>query len=119
MEEEDMLYIYRDLAYQLTYGVMAPYSHPRSRRHLSQARKGFNQSLSSVRIAVENCFSKVQSLWTYTAFPKGLKIGKQPVSAIFAVAVLLTNCHSCLRGNTIATRFAVPPPSLEEYFLLN
>jgi hypothetical protein len=51
---------------------------------------GFNKSLSTVWIAVENAFVIVQQLWTYTAFGKGLSAGKQPVGAISAVAVLLT-----------------------------
>lgn len=80
-------------------------------------QQAFNKSLSTVRIAIENAFGIVQKLWTYTAFSKSLAAGKQPVGAIFAVAVLLTNCHSCLRSNQISERFGVPPPLVKDYLL--
>src|SRR5436305_12126531 len=113
-----MLYIYGDPAYRLSYGVLGLYGSAKGRRFLPSAKQRFNKSLSTVRITVENAFSMVQQLWTYTAFGKGLSVGKQPVGAIFAVAVLLTNCHSCLRGNQISQRFGVPLLSLEDYLYL-
>jgi hypothetical protein len=87
---------------------MAPYGAAQGRRFLPSRQQAFNRSLSTVRITVENAFSMVQRLWIYTAFGKSLAAGKQPVGAIFAVAVLLTNCHSYLRGNQISEQFGVP-----------
>jgi hypothetical protein len=68
-----------------------------------------------VRITVENAFGQTQQLWTYTAFNKGLKAGWQPVAAYFAVAILLSNCLTCIRGNSISGRFFLPPPTVEAY----
>jgi nuclease HARBI1 len=117
MEGHKILWVYGDPAYRLSYGVMAPYGAAQDRRFLPSRQQAFNKSLSMVRIAVENTFGMVQRLWTYTAFGKSLAAGKQPVRAIFAVAILLTNCHSCLRGNQISERFGVPPPLVEDYLL--
>jgi hypothetical protein len=118
MEGHKMLWIYGDPAYRLSYRVLAPYGTAKGRRFLPSGKQAFNKGLSTVRIAVENAFGIVQKLWTYTAFGKGLSAGKQPVGAIFAVAVLLTNCHSCLHGNQISQRFEVPPPLVEDYLYL-
>jgi hypothetical protein len=117
MEGHKMLWVYGDPAYRLSYGVMAPYGAAQGRRFLSSRQQAFNRSLSTVCIAVENAFSMVQRLWTYTAFGKSLSAGKQLIGAIFAVAVLLTNCHFCLRGNQISEQFGVSPPSVENYLL--
>jgi nuclease HARBI1 len=119
MEDHETLYIYGDPAYHHSFGVAAPFIDPRGRRWLSKDKKRFNKALSSVRIAVEQSFGRTQVLWTYTAFNKGLTAGWQPVAAHFFVAVLLTNCHTCLRGSSSAgRRFLVPPPSVEAYLRL-
>jgi hypothetical protein len=97
--QEKALYIYKDPAYKASYSVMCLYTHKTSRHLLPQDQKAFNRRLSSVRIAVEHAFGHTQVLWTYTAFAKQLKLELQPVAVHFAVAVLLTNCYTCLRGN--------------------
>lgn len=68
---------------------------------------------------MEQAFGRAQHLWTYTAFAKGLTAGLQPLAAQFFVAVLLTNCHTCLNGSPAGNRFFVPPPTLEEYLKLD
>jgi hypothetical protein len=97
---------------------MCPFEDPRGRHYLPPAEKAFNRQLSSVRIAVENSFGQTQQQWTYTAFSKGLKEGWQPVAAYFAAAVLLSNCYTCIRGNSISGRFMVTPPTVELYLYL-
>jgi nuclease HARBI1 len=119
MEGHETLYIYGDGAYHASYGVAVPWEDPRGRRWLPQDKQNFNKALSSVRIAVEQCFGCTQVLWTYTAFNKGLTAGWQPVAVHFIIAILLTNCHTCLRSTSSAgSRFLVPPPSVEDYLLL-
>jgi hypothetical protein len=116
---EKTLYIYGDGAYYASFGVACPFEDPRGRRWLPDDKKAFNKALSSVRIAVEQSFGRTQVLWTYTAFNKGLTAGWQPVAVQFIVAILLTNCHTCLRGTSSAgSRFLVPPPEIEDYLLL-
>lgn len=119
MEGRETLFLYGDPAYRMSYGVMAPYTHSRSRHYLPDAERAFNQRLSRVRIAVEHAFGHTQVLWTYTAFAKGLHSEQQPVGVYFAVAVLLTNCYTCFRGNQTSRRFLVPPPTVEAYLNLD
>jgi len=114
-----VLYLYGDPTYRCSFRVMPPFTHARGRRYLSRRRQDFNRSLATVRIAVENAFRQTQQLWTYTAFLKGLSSGKQLVAAYFAAAVLLSNCHTCIRGNSISKRFIVTPPSVESYLNLS
>jgi hypothetical protein len=112
-QDKDILYIYGDPAYSNAYGISCPFEHPQGRRFLPQEKRDFNQALSSVRIAVEQAFGDIQVQWTYTAFAKGLTAGKQPIAAYFTVAVLLTNCYTCIRRQK--TRFSVLPPDIEDY----
>jgi DDE superfamily endonuclease len=113
MDGHETLYIYRDPAYNASFGVACPFKHPQGRRHLTHAEQHFNKALSTVRIAVEQAFRDIQVQWTYTAFGKGLTAGAQPVAAQFIVAVLLTNCWVCLREPK--NRFLIDPINIEEY----
>ncbi len=111
-----ILYLYGDPAYRSSYGVACPWTDPRGRRFLPADKQAWNRALSSVRISVEQGFGRTQCLWTYTAYAKGLRAGSSLVGAYFFVAVLLTNCHTCLRGISAAgSRFLVPPPLVEAY----
>jgi hypothetical protein len=101
MEDHPLLYLYGDPAYWASFGVMAPFSHPRSRHALPDYQKEFNRRLSAARIVVERAS------------------GLSPVAAYFAIAILLTNLRTCFRGNRTSQRFVVPPPSVEAYLLLN
>jgi DDE superfamily endonuclease len=119
MQGRKTLYIYGDGAYHASYGVAVPFEDACGRHWLPANKKAWNKALSSVRIAVEQSFGRTQVLWTYTAFNKGLTAGWQPVAAHFIVAILLTNCHTCLRGSSSAgNRFLISPPSIEAYLLL-
>lgn len=71
--------------------------------------------MSKMRIAVENAFGLTQNLWTKNAFKETLKIGEGPVDSFYKVAILLTNCYTCIRGNQIGARFLCKPPTLRQY----
>ena len=119
MDGHSTLYLYGDPSYKYSYRVIAPFKHPRGCPALEKWQQKTNERLFSVRISVEHTFGHTQVLWTYTAYGKGLRAGSSPVAAYFAVAILLTNCLTCLRGNQTSERFVVDPPSVEEYLSLN
>ena len=104
------LYLYGDdPAYNDGYGIFCPYTEATGPRHK------FNKDMSSARIAVENSFGITRNLWTAHAFNKHMKLGLQPVAAYYMVAVLLTNCYTCIRGNQTSGRFMMRPPTLHQY----
>jgi len=109
------LYLFGDQAYKHLNGIFSPYPGGRT---LTGDKAAFNRRLSSVRIAVEQAFGQTQNLWTYNAFSTQLRPGLQPVAAYYLVSVLLTNCYTCMRGNSAAgSRFLVRPPSIKEYLI--
>lgn len=106
-------YLYGDQAYSHLYGIMGPF--PNQRYCRGSPEYEMNKRLSSMRIAVENCFGLMQNLWTANAWNLRLKIGAQPVGAYYLTAVLLTNCWTCIKGNQVGGRFGISPPTLQEY----
>ena len=75
-----------------------------------------NRRMSSVRIAVENEFAHVTTLFAYLDFARTLRSMQSPISAYYVVATLLKNIHVCMNGgNENSKRFGVMPPSLEAY----
>ena len=50
-----------DRAYYYAYGCITPQSNPRSRMWLPAQERDFNKDLLSVRIAVEQSFSKMET----------------------------------------------------------
>ena len=75
MEGHETLYIYRDPAYNGSFGIVLGWKDPQGHQYLSTEKQHFNKVLSSVQIAVEQSFGRTQVLWTYTAFNKGLTAG--------------------------------------------
>lgn len=107
------LFLYGDQAYQRLWGIMGPY---RGGQTLDHNKATFNKTLSGVRIAVEQAFGQTQNLWLSNAFSIQLRPGQQPVAAFYMVSFLLTNCFTCLQGNSAAgSHFLLPPPTLEAY----
>lgn len=105
-------YLYGDPAYQVSPWLMTPY-----KGVLNQLQQTFNARMSGVRVSVEWGFGKVVALWPYVDYAKKQQValsaaglGKQ-----YAVAGILTNCHSCFYGNTTSKYFGVDPPSLHSY----
>ncbi|ETV89967.1 hypothetical protein H310_15194 [Aphanomyces invadans] len=57
--------------------------------------------MSRVRISVEWSFGQVLQYWTIVVFKKKMRIGNSPISKMYKVAVLLTNCVTCDRVRTL------------------
>lgn len=110
------LYLYGDPAYCTVYGIMGPYKNFPSRL-CTPAQDKFNKIMSRLRIEVEHGFAIHQNLWTWNGFHLGLKLG-QRAAVCYAVAVLLANIWTCIRGNQTSVRFACAPPALEDYLEL-
>ena len=86
----------------------------------AQAR--WTTKMNAIRETVEWGFMLVVRDWSFIDFKKNLKLGLQPISMMYIVAVLLTNVKSCLMaekydglGNEIANKFRVSPPSVRKY----
>ena len=71
--------------------------------------------MSAVRICVEWGFGKVISNFAFMDFKKNLHIYLQPLGKMYFVAVLLTNCHTCLYGSQTGMYFNLAPPDLHVY----
>lgn len=76
----------------------------------------FNQSMKTLRVSVEWGFSKVIQQFAFVDFKKNQKLLLQDIEAIYKVAVLLSNCHSCFYGNQTADYFGIVPPTIQQYF---
>jgi hypothetical protein len=62
IEGYETLYIYSNPAYSDTFDIVCLWKDPQSWRYLSQDKQRFNQTLSSVWIAVKQSFEKTYSL---------------------------------------------------------
>ena len=103
--------VYGDPAYGISRNILAPFRGAQ----LTIAEKDFNKSMSQVRISVEWTFGKISQYFTYVDLKQSNKILLQPVGKYYAVAALLTNCHTCVYGSLTTTFFNVTLPSLESY----
>ena len=112
----DQLYVYSDPAYTLSYGVMGGYKAQPS-RPLNPVLQAINAHMSSLRVSVEHGFGKINSLWQFLDYSRGLKIGLSPIGAYYMVAILLTNIHTCFRGSQVSKKFNCLPPDLQEYLI--
>lgn len=115
--EQGRLFLYGDHAYSLSFGIICPFKDTISHQ-ITQEEKAFNAKMSGYRIAIEHGFGKVVNLWSFIAFKNGLQIGLSPIGAYYAIAVLLTNLHTCLYGSQISLHFKVMPPSVDSYLNL-
>ena len=107
----DPLCIYGDLAYPLGRHLQAPYQNG----NMTADQIEFNQSMSSVRVAVEWVFGDIINYYKFLDF-KNLKIGLSAVGKIYTVCTLLRNACTCLYGSNSGKFFAVEAPTLQEYF---
>lgn len=103
--------IYGDPAYGLAEHIVTPYRGA----VVTPEQEAFNASMSQARVSVEWAFGKVVGLFAFLDFAKNLKLHLQPVGKYYAVAVLLTNCHTCLYGSQTASFFQVTPPDISTY----
>ena len=104
--------IYGDPAYGVNEYMSAPFGG----NNLSDVEKQFNRNLSKVRVSVEWLFGVVKGLWAFIDWNKKHKILLSPVAKLIKISVLLTNCHTCIKGgNQLSYFFDCPPPTLDEY----
>lgn len=104
------LMLYGDLIYQGQSLVMAGYQDP-----VSVADADYNDFMGSMRVSVETGFGRVTQLFTFLDFKRMMRTGLSPTAAYYLVSVLLTNCYTCLSGNSLHRFPNVAPPSLERY----
>ncbi len=103
--------LYGDLAYPMREQILKPYPET-----CEGPEKTFNDAMKRVRETVEYGFNKPVQNFAFVDFHKNQKLYLQPVALYYRVAVLLSNCHTCLYGSNIGSVFKMSPPSLEEYF---
>ena len=103
-------HLFGDKAYIHQRHVMSPYIGLVSERKLR-----FNRKMASARVTVEHGFGRTQNLWMSNTMKQQIKMGLQPVGDLYRVAILLTNCYTCFRGNEDATRFGIRPPTIHQY----
>lgn len=109
--ERQRLLIYGDPAYGVSGHLVSPFKGAA----LTAEQQAFNASMSAVRVSVEWGFGKVVKHFAFVDYAPNQKVLLQPVGNYYTVAVLFTNCHSCLYGNQTSTFFGVPPPTLAQY----
>ncbi|XP_028415880.1 uncharacterized protein LOC114539446 [Dendronephthya gigantea] len=110
-ENGEPFVLYGDPAYPVRSHLLAPFRGAQ----LSPTQQQFNRHMSSVRTSVEWGFGKIVQYFAFMDFSKNLKVLLQPVGKLYCVAVLLTNCHTCLYGSQTGHFFGVDPPQLEAY----
>lgn len=107
----DTYCVYGDLGYALRPTVQIPFGGGNP----TAAQRTYNSAMSAARICVEWGYAKVVKYFAFVDFKKNLKLLLSPISAYYFVAVLLTNCHTCLYGSETSSHFDLQPPTLEEY----
>jgi hypothetical protein len=75
----------------------------------------WNRVMNRERTSVEWGYGKVTSLWSYLDHKQQQKLLLQPVAMHYIVAVILTNCHTCMNGSVTTSWFQTKAPSLESY----
>lgn len=114
--EEKMVYpdghfvLYGDQGYGIRELLLVPYANPEN-----EEQHNFNVNMSTVRVSVEWGFQKVLSEFAFVDFKKNQKLLVQDIERLYKVAVILTNCHTCLYRNQTSLFFNMLPPTLEEY----
>ena len=105
---------YADAAYSNTDVIMAGFD--RVQRAADEDKEWLTKTMNADRTSVEWLFGIVCNKFRWVDYKDGNKIGKTAVGCYYIVAILLTNCITCLRGgNQHYARFECPPPTLHEY----
>ena len=102
--------LFGDSAYPIS-----PFLHRMYKGVMTPAQAMFNRDMSPMRVSVEWGFGKIVALWPFLDYRKKHQVLLSPVGLYFGVANVLTNMHTCLYGNIVATRFGMEPPVLEAY----
>jgi len=104
--------IYGDSGYAIHPRLISPFQGS----SLTRPQKEFNLDMSRIRIAVEWGFNHIITLFPFFEYKRHQRVLQRPVALMFRVAVLLANCHSCLRQtNQTSRKFGVLPPSIDQY----
>ena len=101
--------IYGDPAYPLRVHLQAPFRQVQ----LTPEMEEYNQSMSSVRVAVEWIFGDITNCFKFVDLKKNLKIGLSQVGKMYIVCAILRNALTCLDGNTTSKFFELDPPTLD------
>ena len=108
---------YGDPAYGNTDTIMAGFN--RLQRSENQDMEWLTKAMNADRTSVEWLFGIVCNKFKWLDYKDGNRIGTTAVGCYYTVAVLLTNCITCLRGGTQHyARFYCPPPTLHEYLAM-
>ena len=103
---EESFRLYGDTAYPLRPQLLGPFEGA----NLTAEQQLFNKKLSNVRECIEWAFWKVVALFAFVDFKKNQKLYLQPVGKTYKIAVLMTNCHTCLMGFQISDCVCVRRP---------
>ena len=104
----DKLYSTNDLitaAYSIKNGPVQPWMEVR------------NSIMTRIRISVEWVFCNVVEKFRFLQYWRAQMIQQSPVSKYYHVALLLSNCQTCLNGSLHSVYFNIEPPSLAEYLV--
>jgi hypothetical protein len=110
--DHDLLYLYNDSAYRVTYEVLRSW---RGHSTLNKKQRNFNKCMSKVRILVEQGFELTQKQWSHNSWSITQKIDLQSVAAYYMIGILLTNCYTCIKDNQIKDQFLVSTSTLRSY----
>ena len=106
------LCIYGDPAYPLRLHLQSPFRG----NNITPLQDQFNRTMSEVRVTVEWMFDQISTYFAFLDYKKNLKIQLSAVGKMYTVCALLTNAHTCMYKNEVASFFNLHPPLLEHYF---
>ena len=103
-----------DKIYPVSVDTHALYSNMHN--HVVTERElALNTVASSVRIAVETSFGKLQEKWSFLREWRTHQLLKRNVVAWLTVAALLCNMHTCLAGSQVYSMMNLAAPTLDEF----
>ena len=106
------LHVYGDAGYVAASDM---YVSPFPTQGITAEQEQFNLQMSQLHVSVEHGFAKVVNLWPYMCHYRQLKTFRQPVAWYYAVAVLLTNLHTCAYSSQTSHFYQCMPPHMHEY----
>ncbi|KAE9398689.1 hypothetical protein BT96DRAFT_821608, partial [Gymnopus androsaceus JB14] len=107
--------IYADPAYGKSVQIV---SGLKKVQDLTLLKQQFNTCMAELCMSVKWGFGKVANYWAFLNYAQDLSVHKSPIVCYFLVAVLPTNCHTCLHGSETSRYFGLAPPKLDEYLKL-
>ena len=83
-------FLYGDQAYKSLIYIFGPYL---GKVLIASDQQYINKELSCIQMSVEYLFRLLYNLQSLNAYKAGLKLGLQPIAALFEVIILLTNYY--------------------------